>query len=97
LYLTATADKHCTGPAAGSLFRVRLRLHVIVMVMVVMVVMVVAVVLTRHRLMFHLVGGHRVLLFLRKGWEGQAEGNEYRDRDSKLIHRFFLLRGIDQQ
>ncbi len=46
--------------------------------MVVMVVMV----------LFHLLGWHRVLLFLGKGRNGEAKRNEGRQGNSKLLHGF---------
>jgi hypothetical protein len=52
-----------------------------VMMMMMMVVMVVMV-------LFHLLGWgwHRVLLFLRKGRNGEAKRNEGRQGNSKLLH-----------
>ena len=47
--------------------------------MVVMMMMVVVV-------LFHLLGWHRVLLFLRKGRGGEAKRNEGRQGNSKLLH-----------
>jgi hypothetical protein len=34
----------------------------------------------------HLLGWHRVLLFLRKGRNGEAKRNERRQGNSKLLH-----------
>ena len=48
--------------------------------MVVMMVMMVVVVL------FHLLGWHRVLLFLCEGRNGEAKRNEGRQGGSKLLH-----------
>jgi hypothetical protein len=49
------------------------------MVMMMMVVVVVVV-------DDHLLGWHRVLLFLRKGRNGEAKRNEGRQGNSKLLH-----------
>jgi hypothetical protein len=39
-------------------------------------------------LALHLIGWHRVFLFLRKGGDREAERNEGRQGNSKLVHRF---------
>jgi hypothetical protein len=54
---------------------------VVVVVVVVVVVMMMMVVVDDH-----LLGGHRVLLFHRKGRNGQAKRNEGRQGNSKLLH-----------
>jgi len=57
-----------------------------------MVVVMMVVVVDDHLLvLFHLPGWHLILLFLRNGRDGEAERNEGRQGNSKLVHRFLLV------